>query len=596
MNRNEIRAWVNRLSAETQTQSMGLEHEIIASWRTYVLMNIANRLEENLDETALKASLRDFLHHCFEMSLGSVVSYTASPESEITRFLIALAHEVNPEDPLHALMPRVSEKSQDASYRNLSEYPIEQLLNTHILSDNGAYLYPVELLTSMKWRDNNPPLNPYHHTEQGESHAHLSQAEYARLMSHSASTEAISAAPEASAFREAQDKLKRSLDDGTYKGREKNKINLNLLALFKIKVDLIDLLQNLSENDADHFLSQLLLSPELTQELLEKMPDFNQLQTFIERLSPRQQVILIKKFRPNLIKGFPAFSTTLDRLPDAQRHERMKNILMMLIENGLHFNILLKHSTAEQRTEAYEIMKPVLPTFIKNVSDLDNIFKYLTSEQRAEVYEAVHDKIPSFFKDAAERDAFLRRFELNLPNASEATASAPETVHGSKTISRFTDFEARWSKLLTSEARTAFYEDIKTSLPIFIKMSMDLNTVLQPLTPEQRTEVYEIMKTSVPNLINSAFDFNQMLTHLTQEQRTEVYEIMKASLPNLIKCAFDFKQVLAYLTQEQRVEIFEQVKDKISEIFTNPHQRDEYLQRFELKPTEASQETPTPRR
>ncbi len=99
----KLKAQVNKLNEETQIRSMGLKGELIASWRGYVLSNLSRRFDEYLDEGALRASLKNFLSDCFEMSLGAVVSYTASPTSDITLLLVSVAREVAPENPLKAL-------------------------------------------------------------------------------------------------------------------------------------------------------------------------------------------------------------------------------------------------------------------------------------------------------------------------------------------------------------------------------------------------------------------------------------------------------------------------------------------------------------
>lgn len=570
----KLKVQVDKLNEETQISSMGPQGDIIFFWRGYVLSNLSRLLDEHLAEELLSSRLKSFLSNCFEMSLGAVVSYTASPTSDITLLLVAVAREVAPENPLKVLMPRVSQKSVDTFYPDLNESCVEELLKTHILSNSGDYLYPIKILTKIPWEDQKNPNNPY---RTGDDIC-LSDTEYTRLKSHSKITQSIFRAKEKIAFEEAQNILKHSLHVKAYDGCEKNSLNLRMVSYVyggrRLPIIFIEFLQNLPEHESDEILLKTLDDPNFIQNL-----DF--LRSFILELPSRQQLISIKKTRASVIKKIPYFLKTLHYFPDNERREKIKNILTMFIENGLHFRVLLKHATLTQRTEIYELMSPIFPDFIKSRSDLDNVFKYLPEKERLAAYDRIGVRGLTFFKNADEHHAFLTNF--HLPNDSKVMASPTALSQASDAISSFGNFIKIWSQPLGSEERISLYRKVKPLLPTLIETGRDFMKLCLYSTPELCADIYACMKPYFSNLLkNNYLNFRWIFECLTQEQRSEAYEEMKDLLPDLIKTPAAFKQIFTYLTHQQRVEILEKLENKLSDIFTTLAQQDEHLHMFGL--------------
>ncbi len=478
-------------------------------------------------------------------------------------------------------MPRIFEKSIDRFYPNLDECCVEELLRTHILSNNGTYLYPVKLLTQIRWEDQVSPNNPY---RSGDDVC-LSDAEYERLRSHSSITQSIFSAKEKISFQKAQTILERSLNAKTYEGCEKNSLNFRMMSYVyggrSLPISLIECLQNLPEHEADELLLKTLADANFTQDL-----DF--LRSFILDLSPRQQLISINHTRSSVIKRIPAFLNALCDLPEDNRREKIKSLLTMFIGNALHLRVLLKHAASDQRIYICELMSPVFLDFIKNSSDLHNFFEYLSVKERLTAYERVRARGLSFFKNTDEHNAFLIRFQLR--NDSQVMASAMMLPQSSEVISSFEDLMKIWISLRLEE-RIEFYKKIKPLLPTLIETGLDFMKLCLYATPELCKEIYICMKPYLSNLLKDNYlNFQWIFECLTEAQRSEAYDEIKNILPDLIKSSVAFKKVFTYLTQQQRVEILEKLENKLSDIFISLDQQNDYLHMFELSPPESFQE------
>jgi hypothetical protein len=90
-----------------------------------------------------------------------------------------------------------------------------------------------------------------------------------------------------------------------------------------------------------------------------------------------------------------------------------------------------------------------------------------------------------------------------------------------------------------------------------IQSSWDFLKVLQVLKPEQRTAVYESLKDQLSDRVKVVKDLSNIMYYLTPDQRIAVYDVLKANLPKMVKSAYDFKLLLRSLTPDQYTEVCE---------------------------------------
>ncbi len=138
------------------SESRSLLNDINVRWHSLVLNRLRSLVLEPLIENECTSSLQMLLLYFGDVSKCSLISYTDQPNSDITQLLVDIAYYVNPGNPLSVLMLGVVQESIDDKYPDLNELDLRALLTTHILSDNGIYLYPavmmkdVELLETKK--------------------------------------------------------------------------------------------------------------------------------------------------------------------------------------------------------------------------------------------------------------------------------------------------------------------------------------------------------------------------------------------------------------------------------------------------------------
>jgi hypothetical protein len=170
-----------------------LQAKIYDAWDRRVVTGLSRIFSEHPeDDAALKKACCDFLKGEKEF----IRFYTAYPCSEITGLLIKLAEAGADEKnkPLSLLMPGVFQESQHDDYPELDGLELSRLLNTHVLSDTGQYLYPVSQLLSLTLSEDAEalPFNYYYdYLGGGEADTHLTAEAYERMKMHAALTEAL---------------------------------------------------------------------------------------------------------------------------------------------------------------------------------------------------------------------------------------------------------------------------------------------------------------------------------------------------------------------------------------------------------------------
>ncbi len=453
MNITRIKTKVDNLLQATQIEPFGLVNEAKQAWRDQVLLELSQLLATHLSEDELKQACREFLHRCFRDSLGSAVSYTAAPASPITKLLIELAREISPENPIAVLMPEVETTPKDSLYPNLKNEPIEQVLQTHMLSDDGLYLYPIEVLTrEVEWSNrHHPPANPYYNASK-EGNRHLSTREYIRMQSHSAVTEELFKAKELADFQKIQDQLKLSLIKRTYRGAEKRMLNFYLYSLLpsqpQISIDritspeggmkLIKFLETLPDNESEIILRQ-------TMDTLINTPDkrfvdaffphsnlldnIKELKNFASIFSPQHQTILMQHFLPELINRSLHFNQVLKHSTEDERlliSEIMKTRLASFVKDAHDFQRIFQFLPTHYRAEMYTILKNRIPELIQSSGHFNQVFKHLNHEQRAEILNAIQDKLPTLFHSTEEQNRCLENLSLSNPTQVTPHRSTPK--------------------------------------------------------------------------------------------------------------------------------------------------------------------------
>lgn len=193
-----------------QYQDKSLIEKAKFSFAADALAQLKDILETTSDDlTMLSTALDDFFSIQWSLIKGTALCYTATPQWDMTQLMCDMA-ELNDalkkergderdvfDCPLSNLMPGIIIETSKDPYKDLNELPIQLVLQTHILSDSGLYLLPVEVLSEWEVRipaDRQKIGNPYFKLDlesKDEAPGWLSVSECQRLFDHSGETKSL---------------------------------------------------------------------------------------------------------------------------------------------------------------------------------------------------------------------------------------------------------------------------------------------------------------------------------------------------------------------------------------------------------------------
>ncbi|HEY2566851.1 MAG TPA: hypothetical protein VGH95_04005 [Candidatus Aquirickettsiella sp.] len=608
----KIRAKITNIkkiySEDPNTSSAQFTDGIVLAY-TKAVLNKLNKFIHDTDSDKIIENIKLLLKENWDLVKGSLLSYTAIPEKEITQLLLDLTEYVVEKDanlaPISILMPNVFCDSLFLEqYPNLDELNITQLrtvIKTHVLSQNHAFLIPISLLTKEDYvvsKINFP--NVYFDLDGDPLSEYLTNEELNLLANHSS---------EAKAIWDARHQYKNLLENkATLLGQ------LNILSRA--------LIQNSNkgkgqEEDAGKDIYSAIIN---FNGYWQKVSDHNipsqvlsEIQKLLNLAAPQEQEKEKNKNRNhrNLIdtclatrrKGLENSIAGHEEILDAigLTHEQkesqiieVKEKLQKATENlrkslenntysgqeqrgitikilhdltiGLRFNDLNGLADALKNISVHDVkaicaLEGAQEKIVAIISNIEN-FVILTIELNNEILKAlldgIKDNIMHLIPSCKDLLALLISLDLNQCAAVvKALKDQLPTI-----IKNAYDFRDVF-EFLTLEQRTVVFEALKDHLPTIIKNGSDLGYALKFLTLEQCSVVFEALKDQLPTIIKNGSGLGCALKFLTLEQRSVVFEALKDQLPTIIKNAYYFRHAFEFLTLEQRSVVFEALKDQL---------------------------------
>ena len=205
--RLEIQSFIDSLVQFDKSDGLPLTQRVLIAYERHVkdqLNCILSIPEES--EMGFVASLNELLKAIWSLTKGTMLCYTAIPEHSVTLFMCKVAGFVAKENhsdtefksPLGFLMPDMKElESNSDGYLMLDHIALEELVKSHVLSQDGKYLLPASSLLSEQYTSvdakSDPVPNPYWDATEVDniSAAYITQADLTKLERHSNLTMAV---------------------------------------------------------------------------------------------------------------------------------------------------------------------------------------------------------------------------------------------------------------------------------------------------------------------------------------------------------------------------------------------------------------------
>ena len=205
--RQTTQSLIDILQVNERSNELQLKGRVLNEYEQHV-KNKLNCILSITKESKMNfvASLNELLKAIWSLTKGTMLCYTAIPEHSVTLFMCKAARFVAKENhcdsallsPLSYLMPDMKElESNSESCSNLDHIALEELVKSHVLSEDGKYLLPASSLLSEQYASvdakSNLVRNPYWDTTEFDSAsaAYIFQTDLKKLERHSNLTMAV---------------------------------------------------------------------------------------------------------------------------------------------------------------------------------------------------------------------------------------------------------------------------------------------------------------------------------------------------------------------------------------------------------------------
>tara|TARA_R110002110_G_scaffold33533_1_gene114846 strand:+ start:169908 stop:172574 length:2667 start_codon:yes stop_codon:yes gene_type:complete len=604
-----IKEKIETLMQEQSTlNSETFKERLVCTYQGQLLEALNTACTEQQSISALK-ELKDILARNWTLVQGTLLSYTARPEDELTLLLCDIAEYISQNDideaksAIDLLMPGIATESIDEGYPDLSgrNAPnIKEIIKTHIQSKSGAYLIPVGLLAklTLPWGAQDKLFNYYYCANMPGEEGYVCEEDYHRLLEHSPDTQALSALKQTcetlildgkNLLGHVHQLIQSLRSNNAYDGigtqeRAGERVYTAIIAFNEYYRNLGD---EARSRIPDAVKSELELLLNLSSD---KTVNINATETIQTCIKTRQAKLeaAIKSHESELAEIDIDGATKRDlvekvikQFESAKKHltsnykggtDNLGISVALLTELNMRFSISSKSEFKDFMTSSIEEIKAMGEN---NSALREQIIEQLATIESFVIFcvetgpERLHAILSLVGNDLAKRI-------ITQPSDFSACCLALE---GERFEVVCCGFKNHLFNILRSggdfgqvllnlnvEQRTAVYEIFKDRLPSIIKSSQDFLFVLTHLTIEQRTAVYIVFKEQLPSIIKDISDFCRVLECLSFEQRTAVYEIIKDYLATIIQCVNGFRAVFERLNNEQRTDFYEIFKDRLASI------------------------------
>ena len=559
MSLSQIRNFIDQLKTTYghQVQSTSLRKKCIAAYYQKVLGQLDAILGTNKDEQVILTKFKQFLTENWLLVNGTLLSYTALPDSEITHLICDVAQYVVDEtnktqletvEPLgivKTLMPTVNTDSLDPNkYPHLGSWhdgkqwhtvtvDIKTILKTHILGREGLYLLSSQLLNELDVALAPKLSNPYydvlndHHKKE---HVYVDENEYKRLA-------------------------------------ELNPLTSNVVDA-RNQYDLL-------ANDQSNLLGQL-------RELLSQLYYNSKNAIGKEEYAGSGAYTAIPKFMEYYDK---LNAKSKEKIPDGVKKE---------------IATLIGHTANKEKiadigsclaTRSTELNKSIFghEVILSSISLTQDSKQELIKDAKQRLYTA---------KDTLKKEIIHRSscdqlglneklittlgVELKIATLDDLTITQELSAQEIDSLLNNAEIKRQIVKVLSTMENlvvfsietaphrlTTIFNKIGMELSGQIKTTKDLAAWLVTLDIERTEIVLRAMQDRLSTIIKDVYNFQYAIAYLGVEQQTLLCNALKNLFPDMIKNFSDFSKVMQFSNHEQQLVLYHAYKDQLHDSISN---------------------------
>lgn len=585
------------------------------------LADLLEKIKPQAEEQQLEA-LKNFLNKNWHFVQGSLLSYTALPQHELTLLLSGLAEYVvamekkkglstlRPIGVLEILMPGLSLESLNPSqYRHLypiagselkkkiswNDVEVSKVLNTHILGKEN-YLIPIALLAQNPSKQHfMRQVNPYFDIDyHSEGAAFFDEEEYTRLTEHSSFTRMIAnlqqefelLSQDQSNFLNQLNQLINALYANSTAGKGTEEICGEGVYIALVKF--IEYYRLLSKDNLDKIPEALQREIQTLMLYTEKKDNVSNYGSCIatRRLALiaaiENKEILLSKISIDPTKKTELLQQVLERLEAAKKEflaqlkqdyegEDSLTLTTALMEAlDISWEIQSKEDLNVFSTlEPIEITKLLMQKpglarqCIKIIEGLEN-FIIFCLEMSVYRLKALFSGLKTFL-----REEFIQDWEdlaaLLIPLDLERTQIICEALQEELPLifKNVKDFPTFLNRIGEAQKVLVFNHFIFNLPQLIGNDSLTFNLLAKSLAQTQRILLFNTFRASFANMIANTFDFSLIISAFAPKERALIFEDMFSELPKLIKICDDFCTVMEFLVPNQRTSVFKHLQDRL---------------------------------
>ncbi|MDR3501715.1 MAG: hypothetical protein P4L79_03950 [Legionella sp.] len=617
---------------ETLLAPTTLRERVITSYHAYVLSSLKQIIREGSKEL-----LPLFLAKNWKIIQRTSLCYTAIPDDAITLLLCDVAEwlQSSQQGALNLLMPTVNTESMDDKYPHLGCYMDEQgqtrvatvslaqILKTHILGQERAYLIPIDYLTQIK-TGSEPILNFYYdYQRHHESMVYLLDTEREKLFMHSSLTQALKQDLQAYEAYLTQDKsllthvrrLQRNLLFNSVHGigQETNAGRFAYAAIIEFNDYYQQLSDELRQKIPTALKNELTLLLELASNPKKNLTPTGEVNG--ETCLGTRSIELKKIIEAHEVQlsELAADETTHTQMLKAIKStiEKSQEIIQMQLQQkvyqgreylaltpellnvlNLSFSINDEHDFHDfMQLEAEEIRhfletKPLLcEKILHQLPTLESlcIFCIENKPEKIEViFPSIAPQLQQKFFDIKNFIAFLMPLD---PYRCEAVYRALHRVLPQIAPSIYT-LTQLFENLSLEQSR--FLKDlVQANLLPMAREVDDLKSILMYFPVEHYPSLFNGLQEKLPQLISSIYELRSVLPHFPTEHYPSLFNNLEEKLPQLICSSLELARIFDFLNEEQSTVAFNVLTKVIEKIIFSARDVNSFLSW--LKPERRSQ-------
>ena len=603
--RLKIQSFIGSLVQFDMSDGLPLTQRVLIAYERHVkdqLKCILSIPEES--KMDFVASLNELLKAIWSSTKGTMLCYTALPEHSVTLFMCEVARFVAKENhsdtefksPLSYLMPDMKElESNSESCANLDQLALEELVKSHVLSQDGKYLLPASSLLSEQYTSVDPkpdPVpNPYWDTTDYDSAsaAYISETDLKKLERHSNLTMAVAETKRAlcQMMNEKSNLLGQlrelvrllTLNDVNHQGSEVNAGGGAYPAILRFKY----YYDSLTQRDKKSIPANLKHEIELLLCLAFNKEENRDAVATIETCIATRRKKLVTAMRGSYeilsqIDSSDQKRATCIKNAKAEYDNALKSLKLALGKGG-------HYAGQDQLSITTKLLRDLNIRFsVESQSDLMQL-KLLSSDILNELLsenEELRSQIVTQlggYKGLIDFSRELSCENLRVLLSQRGNSFREELIPSPRHLHL-------WLQSLSLDKLTVVCQVLGNNLSEIIKTAEDFKAVILFAEPMPCLHVCKALQDNLPNIIQTAADFELVCDSLRSDKRAIVYDVMHENIPKMIKTTVDFASILRHLTVVQRADVYGAVKGDLSEIMKTIDSAQHLINLFDFLTTE----------